>query len=86
MITFCSLLTYKGLDGHIRKIMNKKLHRSVKYYGIPVINRQINGRTVGLIEYNRLNKRRKYRKHIVNKWHVILFLAKNPILIMYRKS
>jgi hypothetical protein len=30
-------------------------------------------------------KKKNYRKHIVNKWHVIAFLLKNPILIMERK-
>ena len=85
MITFVSLLAYKGLDVHVRKIVTKKVHRSVKYYGIPVRNRMINEHTVGLIEFKKLNKGRKYRRHVVNKWRVILFLAKNPILIMYRK-
>ena len=30
-------------------------------------------------------KKKNYKKHIVNKWHVISFLLKNPILIIERK-
>ena len=29
---------------------------------------------------------KKYKKHIVNKWHLVAFLMKNPILLMFRKK
>ena len=65
MITFCSLLYYKGLSNHVRK----KYFESSKDH-----------------ELTRFNPMRNYKKRIVNKWHVLYFLTKNPILLMYRRD
>ena len=73
MITFCSLLYYKGLSQHVRMILRETVNKHEKYYG-----------ALGSVASGS-RKRRLYKKRIVNKWHVMLFLMKNPILLMYRK-
>jgi hypothetical protein len=79
LVTFCSLLSYKGLDDHIRMLVSTKSNFNIKFTGSHDIPLPVYGKVKKLTK-------KKYEKHIVNKWHVIAFLMKNPILILERKS
>lgn len=75
-------MAYQGLSKHVRKIVLGKLDRNVKFFRINEAKEE----HFTQLNYNKLKKRKIYRKNIVNKWHVILFLTKNPVLLMYRKN
>ena len=79
LVTFCSLLSYKGLDDHIKALVSTQSDFNVQFTGFHDIPLPVYGKA------KKLNKK-KYQKHIVNKWHVMLFLMKNPILILERKN
>jgi hypothetical protein len=87
MMTFCSLLTYKGLSEHARNIVLKKVDINVKFHRSSHFQEN-NSKDLQVYPFNlnRLKRRKIYKKHIVNRWHVYAFLLKNPVLLMYRKT
>ena len=84
MVTFCSLLTYHGLSEHVRNIVLKRIDVNVKFHRSSNFLNQV---TNDLQPNHVLGRKRRktYKKYIVNRWHVFLFLTKNPVLLMYRK-
>ena len=88
MVSFCSLLVYKGLSDHVRSIVLKKIDKNIKFTGNSPSKRTglEKDHYISVLPLKGSRKRRIYRKHIVNKWHVMLLLLKNPVLLMYRKN
>lgn len=87
LISFCSILYYKNLRNHIEKY---KLERKLILSRINISDeydfriKKFIGKLVptGVSDSKILKK--KYNKHIVNKWHVIFMLHSNKSLIKYR--
>lgn len=84
LITFCCLLSYRDLSEHLlafSKSTKKKQSKEITQFihGLEYSNRRLNCLTklIGI---------KKYNKRIVNKWHLIAFLMKNPILLMFRNK
>jgi hypothetical protein len=84
LITFCCLLSYKDLSDHLLAYGKENKKKQSK-----TIIRFINGLDYSYKRRLYLIKEfgnRKYKKQIINKWHLIAFLMKNPILLMFRKN
>ncbi len=83
MLSFISLLYYKNLNDHVTMFVKaKRKENSITEYfevlGGPNANPNY------FKESEKFGKR-IYKKKIVNKWHLLVFLIKNPILILDRK-
>jgi hypothetical protein len=83
MLSFISLLYYKNLNDHVTMLVKAKSKENsiTEYYGAlggPNAN-------PNYVKESEKFGRRIYKKKIVNKWHLLVFLIKNPILILDRK-
>lgn len=72
------MISYKGLGEHIKSLVVNQSDFKTKFTGFHQTVESLDSKG-GIL------KRKNYRKCIVNKWHVIAFLFKNPILILERK-
>jgi hypothetical protein len=84
MLSFISLLYYKNLNDHVTMFVKaKRKENSISEYfgvlGAPNAN-------PNYVKESEKFGRRIYKKKIVNKWHLLVFLIKNPILILDRKN
>ena len=86
MLSFISILYYKNLSDHVTMFVktksndnNNKISEYFGDLGGP------NGNNKYAIESEKFGKR-SYSKTVVNKWRLVIFLIKNPILIMDRKN
>jgi hypothetical protein len=61
-------------------------NKTKKFIGISELSQELKSSDKRLIYLKTFHGAKKYKKNIVNKWHVIIFLYKNPILLMYRKD
>ena len=86
MLSFISILYYKNLSDHVTMFVktksndnNNKISEYFGDLGGPNNNKKYE------IESKKFG-RRIYNKKIVNKWILMVFLIKNPILITQRKD
>ena len=84
MLSFISLLYYKNLNDHVTMFVKAKSKENsiTEYYGAlggPNAN-------PNYVKESEKFGRRIYKKKIVNKWHLLVFLIKNPILTLDRKN
>ena len=85
MICFCSVLYYKDLAEHIRRYRTEKnsILRNEHIIDYNLIELRMK-KFIGLLPYKSESNKRKYNKRILNKWHLILRLALNKELTIYR--
>ena len=88
LLSFCSLLYYKNLQIQIknfikeRKKIEDKINMNIKFsFRI----KKFTGRVLVSDAENEALLIKKYKKHILNKWHLLLMLHRNKSLIKYRK-
>jgi hypothetical protein len=90
--TFLSLLYYKSLSEHLRRYKIEKVlfgdeEDEDNYLKIKKFRGKLSA--IGPSDPNIISKvftSKLYKKRIVNKWHLLVFLSKNPSLIKYRKQ
>ena len=86
LVTFCSILYYKDLGVHIKlyKIERNLLRvDSVEKF---FFMKTFSGKLPNETHKNQENKTTKtYKKHIVNRWHVLVKLSLNKELIQFRR-
>lgn len=85
MLSFISLIYYKNLCNHVRQYVKPEV--AMNNQTIPEYFGDLGGpnSSQNYEIYSEKAGRRIYKKRIVNKWHLIIFLVKNPILIIERK-
>lgn len=86
LLSFCSLLYYKNLREHIAeyKLERRRVEKILNLndeFSFRI--KKFTGRSQATSAEKLGNKR--YKKRIVNKWHVVLTLQMNKSLIKYRK-
>ena len=87
LIIFISLLYHQNLRNIIRNFKNKTSeNKKLNNFSLELCDELMGPNTNSKyqIETEKFGER-SYKKNIVNKWHLILFLIKNPILIIDRK-
>ena len=89
LLSFCSLLYYKNLQIQIknykkeRRNIEEKINMNNKFsFRI----KKFTGRVLDSAAENEALLKRKYKKNILNKWHLLLMLHRNKSLIKYRSS
>ena len=89
--TFLSLLYYKSLSEHIRRYKIEKIifgDEEDEDHFLKVKKFRGKLSLIGPADPNIMSKvftAKLYKKRIVNKWHLLFFLSRNPRLIYYRK-
>ena len=82
LISFCSILYYNHLDKHVKRYLIEKRKIEEKSKEVTVQLKGFDGRLRSKI----IKKGSKtYCKIIVNRWHLLVILDKNKILLAYRK-
>ena len=87
LVTFCSILYYKDLGIHIKLYkIEKKLLRAdsvENFFFMKKFSGKLPNETHKNQDENSTTK--TYKKHIINRWHVLVKLSLNKELIQFRR-
>ena len=88
MLTFISLLYYKNSTNHVKKLLKiEKSNKNVLEFLKCDLDLESGNSLQQKYEIDSIKfGRRSYTKRLVNKWHLMVLLVNNPILIIERKQ
>ena len=90
LISFCSILYYKHLDEYVKQYVKEKMKIEKDLKGVVVELKKFDGRRLPRNNTNPKNEPKNnpktYCKIIVNRWHLLIKLEQNRILLRYRKN
>jgi hypothetical protein len=86
LVSFCSILYYKDLGVHIKLYKKEKNLLKVDSVERFFFMKKFSGKLSNETQKNQENKTTKiYKKHIINRWHVLVKLSLNKELIQFRR-
>ena len=85
VISFCSILYYKYLEEYVKRYLIEKKRIEDGTASLDVKLKTFNGQFPKIRSIITNKEPKDYRKKIVNRWHLLVKLNQNKILLKYRK-